>query len=44
VVGLLVYPQVAHIEYFEPRSKALFADTGTDGYLPRVARWLRESF
>ncbi len=44
VVGLLVYPQVAHIEYFEPRSRALFAETGTDGYLPRVARWLRESF
>ncbi len=44
VVGLLVYPQVAHIEYFEPRSRTMFADTGTDGYLPRVARWLRESF
>src|SRR3989337_114499 len=24
VVGLLVYPQVAHIEYFEPRSGGLF--------------------
>ena len=24
VVGLLVYPQVAHIEYFEPRSSGLF--------------------
>jgi cell division protein FtsA len=44
VVGLLVYPQVAHIEYFEPRTSTLFAGTGTDGYLSRVGRWIRESF
>jgi cell division protein FtsA len=43
-VGLLVYPQVAHIEYFEPRSSGLFAGTGTDGYLSRVGRWFRDSF
>jgi cell division protein FtsA len=44
VVGLLVYPQVAHIEYFEPQSSGLFQGTGTDGYISRVGRWIRESF
>ena len=43
-VGLLVYPQVAHAEHFEPRGHSAFAGTGTDGYIPRVYRWLRESF
>jgi cell division protein FtsA len=43
-VGLLVYPQVAHMEQFEPRSSGIFAGTGTDGYLSRVGRWIRESF
>jgi cell division protein FtsA len=43
-VGLLVYPQVAHIEHFEPRSAGFFAGTGTDGYLSRVGRWFRDSF
>ncbi|MDO9428801.1 MAG: cell division protein FtsA, partial [Methylobacterium sp.] len=43
-VGLLVYPQVAHAEHFEPRGQGAFAGTGTDGYIPRVYRWLRESF
>jgi cell division protein FtsA len=43
-VGLLVYPQVAHAEHFEARSGAWFAGTGTDGYLSRVGRWLRDSF
>jgi cell division protein FtsA len=43
-VGLLVYPQVAHIEHFEPRSGAFFAATGTDGYFARVGRWIRDSF
>ncbi len=41
--GLLVYPQAAHLEHFEPRRKRhLNADTG--GYFARVGRWLRESF
>ena len=45
VVGMLVYPQVAHAEYFEPRSGGLFQGTGTDGgYFSRVGRWIRESF
>ena len=43
-VGLLVYPQVAHAEHFEPRSAGFFAATGTDGYFSRVGRWIRESF
>jgi cell division protein FtsA len=41
--GLLVYPQVAGHEYFEPR-RIERAATGTDGYITRVGRWLRESF
>jgi cell division protein FtsA len=45
VVGMLVYPQVAHVEYFEPRSGGLFQGTGTDGgYFSKVGRWIRESF
>jgi cell division protein FtsA len=41
--GLLVYPQSAHLEHFEPkRTRALM--TGTDNYFTRVGRWLRESF
>ncbi len=44
-VGLLVYPQVAHAEYFEPRGYGAFAATGSDHrYIPRVVRWLRDSF
>jgi cell division protein FtsA len=43
-VGLLVYPQVAHAEHFEPRAGGMFKSTGTDGYLSRVGRWFRESF
>jgi cell division protein FtsA len=40
--GLLVYPQVAHLEHFEPRPTRHLM-TGT-GYIARVGRWLRESF
>jgi cell division protein FtsA len=43
-VGLLVYPQVAHIEHFEPRSASFFAAAAGDGYLSRMGQWLRESF
>lgn len=44
-VGLLVYPQVAHIEHFEPRSSGGYLATGTDGgYFGRVGRWLKDSF
>jgi cell division protein FtsA len=40
--GLLVYPQTAHLEHFEPRGTRHMM-TGT-GYIARVGRWLRESF
>jgi cell division protein FtsA len=41
--GLLVYPQVAYLEHYEPR-RTRHLMTGTDGYFTRVGRWLRESF
>jgi cell division protein FtsA len=40
--GLLVYPQAAHLEHFEPRRRR--HSTGTGGYFARVGQWLRESF
>jgi len=41
--GLLVYPQSAHLEHFEPRrTRRMMA--GKDHYFARVGRWLRESF
>jgi cell division protein FtsA len=40
--GLLVYPQVAHLEHFEPR-RTRHTTTG-GGYIARVGRWLREGF
>jgi cell division protein FtsA len=41
--GLLVYPQLAHLEHFEPRhTRQIEAKAG--GYFARVGRWLRESF
>ena len=43
-VGLLIYPQFAGVEHFEPRRTGSFLATGTDGYISRVGRWLRESF
>jgi cell division protein FtsA len=41
--GLLVYPQAAHHEHYEPRHMRQLT-TGTGGYIARVGRWLRESF
>ncbi len=41
--GLLIYPQAAHLEHFEPRRKRQLM-TGTGGYFARVGQWLRESF
>jgi cell division protein FtsA len=40
--GLLVYPQTAHLEHFEPR-RTRHLMTGT-GYIARVGQWLREGF
>ena len=42
--GLLVYPQAAHLEYFEPRRSRRYLMNGTGGYFARVGQWLRESF
>jgi cell division protein FtsA len=42
VTGMLVYPQVAHLEHFEPRQTRQSLTGG--GYIARVGRWLRESF
>ena len=41
--GLLIYPQAAHLEHFEPR-RTRHSAAGTGGYIARVGRWLRESF
>jgi cell division protein FtsA len=41
--GLMIYPQTAHLEHFEPR-KTRHSATGKGGYIARVGRWLRESF
>ncbi len=41
--GLLVYPQAAHLEHFEPR-RTRHLMTGTGGYINKVGQWLRESF
>jgi len=41
--GLLVYPQAARLEHFEPRRRRRQM-TGTGGYFARVGQWLRESF
>src|SRR5215813_795679 len=42
--GLLIYPQYAHLEHNEPRHTRQLLRTGTDGYLGKVGRWLREGF
>jgi cell division protein FtsA len=39
--GMLIYPQMAHLEHFEPR-RTRHSQTG-GGYIARVGRWLRES-
>ena len=41
--GLLVYPQMAHLEHFDPRGTRHRA-MRAGGYIARVGRWLRESF
>ncbi len=41
--GLLVYPQAAYLEQFEPR-RTRHLMTGTDGYFAKVGRWLRDGF
>jgi cell division protein FtsA len=41
--GLLVYPQAAHSEHFEPRHAQRLMN-GSGNYIARVGQWLRESF
>ena len=43
-VGLMVYPQMAGLEYFEFNRSAAGQRPGEGGYAARVGRWLKESF
>jgi cell division protein FtsA len=43
-VGLMIYPQVAGIEHFEPGRRAAASGPGADSYVAKVGRWLKESF
>jgi cell division protein FtsA len=43
-VGLLIYPQVAGLEHLGSGRGGSSLATGTDGYLSRMGRWLRDSF
>ncbi|HTR12429.1 MAG TPA: cell division protein FtsA [Roseiarcus sp.] len=43
-VGLMVYPQLAGLEYFEPTRSVSRQTHEGGGYAARVGRWLRESF
>jgi cell division protein FtsA len=42
--GLLVYPQVAELEQFEPQYMEVGKLTGTGSYVDRFRRWVSESF
>lgn len=43
-VGLLVYPQYAGIEHFEPRRSPMLRISGGEGYMGNVVRWLTNNF
>jgi cell division protein FtsA len=43
-VGLMVYPQVAGLESFEPSRNVSRSAGEAGGYVTRVGRWLKESF
>jgi cell division protein FtsA len=43
-VGLLVYPQVAGLEHLGAGRGGAMQATGTNGYLSRMGRWLKDSF
>ncbi len=43
-VGLMIYPQMAGLEYFEPSRHAPRQAYESEGYASRVGRWLKESF
>jgi cell division protein FtsA len=43
-VGLMVYPQMAGLEYFQPTRHFSRPPQSEGGYATRVGRWLKESF
>ena len=43
-VGLMVYPQMAGLEYYEITRQISRPHQGQGGYAARVGRWLKESF
>jgi cell division protein FtsA len=43
-IGLLIYPQIADVEHFEPRGESGMLAAVGDGYFARVGRWIKESF
>ena len=43
-VGLMVYPQMAGLEYYEITRQISRSHQGQGGYAARVGRWLKESF
>jgi cell division protein FtsA len=43
-VGLLIYPQVASLEHLGVGRGGSMKATGTDGYISRMGRWLKDSF
>jgi cell division protein FtsA len=43
-IGLLVYPQVAHLEHTEIRATHMQIQAESNNYLSRMGRWLKESF
>jgi cell division protein FtsA len=43
-VGLMVYPQMAGLEYLEPGRQVTRSAQAEGGYAARVGRWLKESF
>jgi len=43
-IGLLIYPQIADVEHFEPRGESGMLAAAGDGYFTRVGRWIKESF
>jgi cell division protein FtsA len=43
-VGLILYPQYAGIEFFEPRRMPMLQAASGEGYVGNVVRWLKSSF
>jgi cell division protein FtsA len=43
-LGLLVYPQVSGNEHFRPTRANAASASGSNGYIGRVAGWIKSSF